>query len=126
MGEKKKEEKRNKEIMVVREMIRFYCKRHHDTKELCPECQRLYDYAKMRVEYCPFMETKTFCSNCKVHCYKPQMREKIRLVMRYSGPRMLYYHPLLTIWHVICSWKEKNDSKKCVAVNKTDRNDRKG
>ena len=23
---------------------------------------------------------ETFCSNCKVHCYKPEMREKIREV----------------------------------------------
>ena len=37
------------------------------------------------------METKTFCSNCKVHCYKPEMRKKIRAVMRFSGPRMIFY-----------------------------------
>ena len=23
------------------------------------------------IERCPFMENKTFCSACKVHCYKP-------------------------------------------------------
>ncbi len=28
---------------------------------------------------------KTFCANCKVHCYKPEMREKIRAVMRFFG-----------------------------------------
>ena len=40
------------------------------------------------------MESKTFCSNCRVHCYCPDMREKIRMVMRFSGPRMLFYHPV--------------------------------
>lgn len=25
-------------------------------------------------------KSKTFCSNCKVHCYKPAMRERIKEV----------------------------------------------
>jgi hypothetical protein len=29
------------------------------------------------------------------------MREKIRAVMRYAGPRMLYHHPLLAFYHMI-------------------------
>lgn len=40
------------------------------------------------------METKTFCSNCKVHCYKPEMREKIRDVMRFPAPGC----SLSTLW----------------------------
>jgi hypothetical protein len=55
------------------------------------------------------MESKTFCSNCKVHCYKPEMREKIREVMRFSGPRMILHHPITSIRHVIESNKEKRD-----------------
>lgn len=59
-----------------------------------------------RSDKCPFMETKTFCSNCRVHCYKPEMREKIREVMRFSGPRMIFYHLVMAIRHVIESKKE--------------------
>lgn len=92
----------------MEEMIRLYCRRNHPQMGqskgvLCPECQELADYAKARSQKCPFMETKTFCANCKVHCYRPQMREKIRQVMRFSGPRMLLYHPVLAVWHLICS-----------------------
>jgi hypothetical protein len=29
------------------------------------------------------------------------MREKIRMVMRYSGPRMIYKHPIAAVWHLI-------------------------
>jgi hypothetical protein len=29
------------------------------------------------------------------------MREQIRRVMRYSGPRMIIHHPVLAIWHYI-------------------------
>ena len=54
-----------------------------------------------------FMEQKTFCANCKVHCYKPVMREKIRAVMRFSGPRMLLHHPVWAIRHVVESKSEK-------------------
>ena len=88
-------DKREREKRMVSEMIALYCRKKHHTKGgLCPECADLEAYARMRSDKCPFMETKTFCSNCKVHCYKPVMREKIREVMRFSGPRMLFSHPV--------------------------------
>ena len=58
------------------------------------------------------MEEKTFCANCKVHCYKPEMREQIRQVMRFSGPRMLLYHPFLAIWHLVCSKENRKNKQK--------------
>ena len=100
------EEKRAREERVVKEMITLYC-RHHHGSALCPDCEELIAYAHQRSEKCPFMETKTFCSNCTVHCYKQEMREKIREVMRFSGPRMLFVHPLMAIGHVLESRKEK-------------------
>lgn len=99
--------KREKEKEVVSLMIGLYCRKKHGWKHgLCQECEALNNYAKQRSDKCPFMETKTFCSNCKVHCYKPDMREKIREVMRFSGPRMICYHPILAIRHVMESKKE--------------------
>lgn len=86
----KVEKKRQKEQRVVEEMIRLYCRKNHieydkTTGGMCPVCQELSDYARLRSQKCPFMEEKTFCANCKVHCYKPEMRERIRQVMRFSG-----------------------------------------
>ncbi len=104
--------KREDEIKVVGQMIEIYCKAHHKERHLCKECQDLYDYATKRVNHCPFMETKTFCSNCKVHCYKPEYREKIKEVMRFSGPRMLFVHPILAMKHVIEMKKEQKAQKK--------------
>lgn len=100
------EEKRAREERVVKEMITLYC-RHHHGSALCPDCEELLAYAQQRSEKCPFMETKTFCSNCRVHCYDPAHRARIRSVMRYSGPRMLFHHPLLAIAHVIETKKEQ-------------------
>lgn len=100
--------KREREKKMVSRMIALYCKKKHGTrKELCGDCAALEAYARQRSEKCPFMETKTFCSNCKVHCYRPDMREKIREVMRFSGPRMLFYHPVAAVRHVMETQKEK-------------------
>ena len=103
------DQKRADEKMLVSEMIALYCRRQHKTPKgsLCPECRQLHDYALTRIDKCPFMETKTFCSNCRVHCYRPDMREKIREVMRFSGPRMLLHHPIPAIRHVIEEKREK-------------------
>lgn len=106
-------QKREREKKVVSLMIRLYCKKNHHMKgELCDTCRQLDEYARLRSEKCPFMETKTFCSNCKVHCYKPDMREKIREVMRFSGPRMILYHPVMAVRHVIESQREKKRLEK--------------
>ena len=92
-------DKREREKRMVSEMIALYCRKKHHTKGgLCPECADLEAYARMRSDK---------CSNCKVHCYKPVMREKIREVMRFSGPRMLFSHPVMAVSHVIESKKEK-------------------
>ena len=109
--------KRRREQQVSREMIRLYCRKNHpqawkQAGGMCPQCQALADYAAQRSEKCPFMGTKTFCSNCTVHCYKPEMRSQIRTVMRFSGPRMLLYHPCMAIWHVVSSLREKRRLKK--------------
>ena len=106
--------KREREKRIVSLMIAIYCRAKHGGRGLCPDCAALDAYARLCSDRCPFMETKTFCSNCRVHCYRPDMREKIRAVMRFSGPRMIFYHPVMAICHVIESKKEKKrmeDSK---------------
>lgn len=107
-------DKREREKQVVALMISLYCrKKHHTLKgRLCPKCEALLSYAHLRSDRCPFMKTKTFCSNCQVHCYKPEMREKIREVMRFAGPRMLPRHPLMVIDHMSCSIREKKKQQK--------------
>ncbi len=68
--------------------------RSHGGPGLCGECRELLEYSLARLEHCKFGNAKTKCHKCPVHCYRPDMREKIRTVMRFSGPRMLLYHPL--------------------------------
>lgn len=94
------------EIKTIEFMISLYCKKNHK-QNICDECQELYDYALLRIEKCPRKEEKTFCSTCKIHCYKKDMREKIRKVMKFSGPRMLIYSPKLAIAHIINTVKHR-------------------
>ncbi|MBQ8778416.1 MAG: nitrous oxide-stimulated promoter family protein [Alistipes sp.] len=95
------------EKRIVGDMIALYCRHHHHTQRLCDECRALVEYANQRTDRCPYMAEKSFCSQCKTHCYKPQMRDKIREVMRYSGPRMIFYHPIAALRHLYYS-KIKN------------------
>ncbi|MFC2060085.1 nitrous oxide-stimulated promoter family protein [Chloroflexota bacterium] len=90
-----------RESKTVRVMIELYCRKHHSSDGLCRECLKLMEYARRRLEACPFQEGKTTCAKCPIHCYSPVMREEIRAIMRYSGPRMLYRHPLVAAWHLI-------------------------
>ncbi len=91
----------NRESNTIAAMIHLYCREHHSCDGLCPRCTVLLDYARKRLEKCPFQEDKTTCAKCPVHCFKPAMREETRGVMRYSGPRMIYRHPMMAILHLI-------------------------
>jgi hypothetical protein len=92
-----------RERRTIQLLHQVYCHDHHATPsgQLCPDCQALFDYAEQRLDHCPFQEKKSTCAQCTVHCYKPQMRARIREVMRYAGPRLLLRHPILTIRHLL-------------------------
>ncbi len=90
-----------REKKTIDAMVHIYCKAHHGTHgELCPECAEFKAYAFMRLEKCPFQERKSTCGKCLIHCYRPDMKQKVKVVMRYSGPRMLLHHPGLALHHV--------------------------
>lgn len=82
-------------------MIRLYCRRKEGNRELCEECRALMEYARMRLERCPRGNGKGTCRKCTVHCYNTVMRERIRAVMRYAGPRMMWYAPMEALRHII-------------------------
>ena len=105
--------KQRKELEVVELMIRLYCRKKHQCKDgLCTECNELLEYVKLRRSKCPWGDKKPFCSNCKIHCYKPEMRERIKNVMRFSGSRMILYHPVIAVKHLIETKRQKNKLKK--------------
>lgn len=91
------------EKQTVERMVRLYCRKKEGNKQLCPQCEELLGYARTRLSRCPFGENKSTCRQCSIHCYKPEMKERMREVMRYAGPRMLLYHPVAALCHL---WQE--------------------
>ena len=75
-----------KHISVLREFVKVYCRAHHNPPEggICDECHELLIYARLKILACPY-DPKPKCKNCPTQCYKPEMREKVREIMRYSG-----------------------------------------
>jgi len=101
-----------REKRTVSAMIALYCRAHHSAgAALCEDCERLHDYALARLDRCPFGVGKPTCANCPVHCYKPDMRARIKTVMHYSGPRMSYRHPLLALMHWLDSLRREHPSQ---------------
>jgi hypothetical protein len=91
-----------RELKTVRVMMRIYCRDLHAQDEgLCAGCEALMNYATRRLDRCVFGDDKPTCANCTVHCYSAAMREQVRTVMRYAGPRMLTRHPVLAVAHLI-------------------------
>jgi predicted amidophosphoribosyltransferase len=101
--DKRQTRRMSREHKTMEAMIGIYCRGRHGTAEnrLCSECKALVAYAHQRLDRCPFQENKTTCANCPVHCYNPDIREKVRGVMRYAGPRMAYVHPFLALLHFV-------------------------
>lgn len=93
-----------KEKKIIKLMIEIYSK-GHDKKilEQNNEMLELLNYAWQRLDKCPFKDEKKFCSKCSIHCYQPEMRKKVKEVMKYSGPRLVFKHPILLIKHVFQS-----------------------
>jgi hypothetical protein len=91
-----------REKKTIDKMVHVYCKSKHNTdgKNLCNECFKFLSYAFLRLDNCPFQEEKSTCGKCLVHCYQPQMREEAKKIMRYSGPRLIWRSPILSLHHL--------------------------
>ena len=117
------------EKKVVELMIRLYCRKKEGHATLCPECTFLLQYARHRLDHCHYnrppkggqgklsthgckpsghgcepqkaQESKPTCKKCPIHCYRSDMKERIRVVMRWAGPRMMFYHPMAAAKHLL-------------------------
>ena len=94
-----------REKKTIAAMVAIYCEDHHGGAPFCDDCRELLGYALARLDRCRFGDDKPVCAQCTVHCYKPVMRERVREVMRYAGPRMTLRHPVLAAAHLVESRK---------------------
>lgn len=106
-----------REDKTVKAMIEIYCKEKHNSNiTFCSECKQIYDYASYRIMRCPHKDKKPSCAKCEIHCFSNLMKEKIKQVMKFSGPRMLIYHPLLSLFHYFDSLKSGSLKKNSLGI----------
>jgi hypothetical protein len=96
-----------REARTLQVMFLLYCRQKHGSQSgLCKECLETLDYSLNRLKLCRFQQGKVVCAKCPVHCYKPEMRSRIKQVMRYSGPHMFLTYPILTLYHFLDSLRK--------------------
>jgi hypothetical protein len=94
--------KEKRDISTLARFVTLYCRSHHEERtpfefkapglenlfkkpfELCAECAKLLKYGLTMRLLCP-QEPKPMCKKCPDPCYRPEYRDKIREVMRFSG-----------------------------------------
>lgn len=99
---------RELDIKTLTRMHHIYCRCHHNpgkTGDLCDECQSVLDYSLRRTESCKWKESGRLCSNCEVHCFEDTMRLKIKEIMRFAGPRLIFTNPLLSIRYLLLKFR---------------------
>ena len=79
-----------------KELISIMIKIYEDGNKV--DLSDLKNYAFKRIE---------FCSSCPIHCYQKTYRQQIREVMKYSGKRIIFKHPVIAFKHVINTLKYK-------------------
>ncbi len=97
------------EKKVVGQMIHLYCRRKECNTTLCPDCRELLEYAILRLDNCRYGNNKPTCKKCPVHCYCQDMRNKIKTIMRWSGPIMIFFHPVVAVRHILHGFKSRHE-----------------
>jgi hypothetical protein len=87
------------EATTLDAMVGLFCAGHRHAQP-CADCDALLAYGRTRLLACPWGEDKPVCGACPRHCYRPAERERIKAVMRWAGPRMVFVHPILALAHL--------------------------
>lgn len=93
------------EADTLQAMVSLYCQHHHGTSDQrCPQCEAFLNYALKRLACCPYGAQKPVCAKCRIHCYRQAEKDLARNIMRWSGPRLTFTHPMLTLKHLVKSF----------------------
>ncbi|RLI48281.1 MAG: nitrous oxide-stimulated promoter family protein [Candidatus Thorarchaeota archaeon] len=103
----------------IAQMIHLFCEKHQSPRRvLYDECQELLTYAHERLEHCRFGEERPTCRKCPAHCYRPAMRESVRAVMRFGGPRFFFHALMRWILHAIRDRKKVQTAQRSLEKKK--------
>jgi hypothetical protein len=110
-----------RDLRVLSDFVSVYCRENHAGDEkspfpvrddrvrsalgkkeplLCADCSRLLSHGIAKLMLCPY-DPKPTCRKCETHCYAPGYREKMRRVMRFSGPHLVKHGRLHLLLHYL-------------------------
>ena len=87
------------EAETISTVLALYCRKKHRCKTPCIRCRIILDYALLQLCKCPYLDKKPKCSHCEMSCFKKEVRRELKIIMRWAGKRMIFYHPILTLLH---------------------------
>ena len=105
-----------KELETIEAMVRIYCRAKHGQNSLCPDCKEFLGYARKRLACCPFGSQKPVCQKCKCHCFGGTYKQKVKEIMAFSGPRLIFRRPDLLARHLIASLRKAPPKPKVSAI----------
>lgn len=76
--------RQRKDISILENFFAVYCRKNHNSPELCKDCSKLLDYAIDRIKKCP-QSPKPKCKDCKIHCFADPQRQQIKKIMKFAG-----------------------------------------
>jgi len=91
------------EKKIFEKMVLIYCKKKHKYDSACMDCREIIKYGHNKINNCIHGKEKPFCSKCTVHCYEKNIKEKVKDIMIFSGPRIFFYHPIVSLKHFLSS-----------------------
>ena len=112
--------KEKKDIQVLIRFVHIFCRENHgeDSKRpfsppfeevtplidrgirLCESCSELLAYGIRKRFRCPH-NPKPLCKKCETQCYSRNYRERVREVMRFSGPYLVKRGRLDLLYHYL-------------------------
>lgn len=105
------QDRREKERRLLSCMVAYYCRKNHGNRvRLCPECADVDRFIRQRC-HCPRQEATRLCRSCPAQCGRPELKEKLRRMVRYACPRMLFRHPVTVSRYVAAARREKKAEK---------------
>lgn len=107
-----------KELETIEAMVQIYCRARHGQNSLCPDCKEFIDYARKRLACCPYGSQKPVCQKCKCHCFGGTNKQKVKEVMAFSGPRLIFKRPGLLVRHLIASLRKAPAKPKFSVIKK--------
>lgn len=108
--------KERKDLKVLALFTAVYCRTHHgggsrlepaerelrglglERHRLCGQCRDFLHYALTRRLRCR-LDPKPVCKHCRIHCYRPGHRERVREIMRFAGRRLIMRGRFDLLWH---------------------------